>query len=66
MILSLTSIIIFTVLCLIGRTANLLSMGSNDFNLIIDGAVVMVGEVFAAFCCKTHERGTAVLNLICF
>src|ERR1700748_3246498 len=52
----------FMLMRLKGMTANLLSMGSVDFGIIIDGAVVMVEGLFVALDHRAREVGMERFN----
>lgn len=58
--------LLFAFICLrvMGMSANLLSMGSIDFGIIIDGAVVMVEGIFVALDRKAKEVGMPTFNLM--
>ena len=58
--------LLFAFICLRmkGMSANLLSIGSIDFGIIIDGAVVMVEGIFVAMAAKSQEVGMNKFNLL--
>ena len=58
--------LLFAFICLrvMGMSANLLSMGTIDFGIIIDGAVVMVEGIFVALDRKAKEVGMPAFNLM--
>ena len=58
--------LLFAFICLraMGMSANLLSMGAIDFGIIIDGAVVMVEEVFVALDKKARQVGMPAFNVM--
>lgn len=56
--------LLFAFICLRikGMSANLLSIGSIDFGIIVDGAVVMVEGIFVAMAAKAQTVGMAKFN----
>ncbi len=61
-IIPLALLFAFICLRLMGMSANLLSMGAIDFGIIIDGAVVMVEELFVALDKRAKETGMEAFN----
>ena len=64
LIIPLALLFAFICLRLKGMSANLLSIGSIDFGIIIDGAVVMVEGIFVAMAAKAKEIGMNKFNLL--
>ena len=64
LIIPLALLFAFICLRLKGMSANLLSIGSIDFGIIIDGAVVMVEGIFVVMAAKAKEIGMNKFNLL--
>jgi cobalt-zinc-cadmium resistance protein CzcA len=63
-IIPLSLLFAFICLTLMGKSANLLSLGAVDFGIIIDGAVVMVEGIFVVLDQKAKEIGMERFNKI--